>query len=396
MQCFELSNGLKVYVDKRESETVGMAIAIGVGSLYEDPEKRGLSHLIEHMLFKSNEKYSALEISKIIEYSGGEANAFISYDAIIIVAEVLPDVYSRVIDVLYSMYVNNKYLEKEFEDEKHVVLTEVKKYMNNPEDWISYLGLIALFGKSDYGDPCTGYPETLENISLDETLEFKEKHFIAENTVVVLTGAVSNKIIEETLKYFSNVPSGKVYRKKPVRSESREIVEKRDDIDQAYLSFAATTPGYTVPNYIISDYLTFNLTEGATSLPYTKLREERGLVYDFYSEYDLFADLGYLQVTIPGIPLSRLDEVISLTEDILNQIKLGEIESDYFEKRIKYYEYTIKTSYRSMFSRALLEAHTAIKGSIVEPEYFIEKLFLEKLYDSAITSNFIKALILPN
>ena len=65
---------------------------------------------------------------------------------------------------------------------------------------------------------------------------------------------------------------------------------------------------------------------------YTKLREERGLVYDFYSEYDLFADLGYLQVTIPGIPLGKQDEVVSLTEDILNQIKLGEIELNYFKK----------------------------------------------------------------
>jgi len=219
MQYFELSNGLKVYVDKKESEIVGVAVAIGVRSLYEDLEKRGLSHLIEHMLFKSNEKYSTFEISKIIEYSGGEASAFTSYDAIIIVAEVLPDVYSRVIDILYNMYVNSKYVEKEFEDEKRVVLTEVRKYMNNPEDWISYLGLIALFGKSDYGDPCTGYPETLENISLEDALEFKEKYFTAENTVVVLTGAISNEIIEETLKYFNEVPSGKVYRKKPAYSK---------------------------------------------------------------------------------------------------------------------------------------------------------------------------------
>jgi len=101
--------------------------------------------------------------------------------------------------------------------------------------------------------------------------------------------------------------------------------------------------------------------------------------YDFYGEFDAYSETGYAQVVLPGVPVSRLDEVTGLVEEILSEVRRGEVNVNYFLKRRKYYEYTIKVAYRSMFDRAVLEAHTAIKGQLLTPEDFIEGLSIERL-----------------
>ncbi|RLE78214.1 MAG: hypothetical protein DRJ52_10750 [Thermoprotei archaeon] len=395
MEVRVLDNGLKIFIDKRLADTIAIAIAIGIGSLYEEPDKRGITHLVEHMLFKSNRKYTAKEISSIIEFSGGEANAFTSQDSLIIAVEVLPEVVDKAVDILYHMYINEKFLEDEFENEKQVVITEAKKYINNPEEWISYLGLIALFGKSDYGDPCPGYPETLENIGIREAEEFKQKYFTADNTVIVLAGDISDESLRTVSEYFGSLPEGRVKKKKPTVGGCRKIVERREGIDQAYLSYAMKTPGFSPLDYIVLDYLIFNLADGCTSLLYTTLREERGLCYDFYGEFDAYSETGYAQVVLPGVPVSKLDEVTGLVEEILSKVRRGEVDVDYFLKRRKYYEYTIKVAHRSMFDRAVLEAHTAIKGQLLTPEDFIERLSIERLSGNLLGESVV-ALIEPS
>jgi len=147
------------------TKTVALAVGVKIGSIYEPEERRGISHFLEHMMFKSNYKYSAEEINRIVEFSGGIFNAFTSRDMTVYFFEVLKENFEKVFDVFYSMFTNKEYRENEFEKEKLVVLSEIEMYENDPTRRIYDLGPLALFGKSDLGDPIAGYRETVQSIT---------------------------------------------------------------------------------------------------------------------------------------------------------------------------------------------------------------------------------------
>ena len=174
-QRVELENGLKLFIEQTNDDTIAIAIGVKIGSIFERSDIRGISHLLEHMMFKSNRKYDYREISSIFELLGGDFNAFSARDKTVYYAEVLKGNFPKVVDVLYHMFINDRYREDEFNKEKSVVLSEIRSTKSDPESWIWTLGPLSLYGKSDLGDPIMGYEETLANIGKAELEEFKAR-----------------------------------------------------------------------------------------------------------------------------------------------------------------------------------------------------------------------------
>ena len=209
-----LDNGLTLYTLRiPDASTVGIAIGVKIGSVYEPKDKRGISHFLEHMMFKSNHKYDAEQINMGLELNGGIVNAFTSTYLTCYIVEVIPEGFPKVLDILYSMFENEKYKETEFNNEKKVVLSELEIYNNDPEKRMSELIPKAVFGESDYGDPITGYRETVESISKEDLEEFKAKYYTPKNMFILLEGDFSEKHIELVEKYFSNLEEKEVSKK---------------------------------------------------------------------------------------------------------------------------------------------------------------------------------------
>ncbi|MEM4571562.1 MAG: pitrilysin family protein, partial [Nanopusillaceae archaeon] len=221
-----LDNGLELYsVPIEGTNTIGIAILINVGSIYEEPQYRGISHFLEHMMFKSNKKYSYEQIDLGLELNGGIANGFTSTEYTEYFIECTKKGLENIVDIFYSMFENENYREEEFENEKRVIISELEKEENTPEGRLANLIKKSVFGDSDYGENVGGNEKTIKNITKEILEEFKAKYYTPKNMIIFLEGNVTEKDIDLVRKYFSKLEGDKPKFKKPSIEHGRNILE---------------------------------------------------------------------------------------------------------------------------------------------------------------------------
>ncbi len=237
MKSSVLDNGIVLHLDHvKQARTLGLGVAVGIGSIYEQKNKRGISHLLEHMLFKSNKKYSCKQIAQGLEMNGGMGNALTSTMATCYVFEFIPKSFEKIADIVFHMLANESYKQKEFESEKKVVLTEIERALNDPESRLWDLSLQALYGESDYGDPVQGFRETVQNIEKHEVEEYKARFYSPANMHIVLSGNFSQKHVQAAKKIFGRLEGGRAKKKKPKKSKGKNIAVKLPTNNQIYYS----------------------------------------------------------------------------------------------------------------------------------------------------------------
>ncbi len=375
-----LENGLRIYIDKYQSDTISIAILVHIGSIYEEPRYRGVSHFVEHMLFKSNKKYSSKDILRVIELSGGYINAFVDRKATTIVAEILSEAYDKLIDVLYNIYVNDEFSEKEFEAERNIILSEISEHKNTPSSWISNLLLLSLYGDSDLGAPIAGTHETVNNITREYAEEFKRRYYVPSNTEIILCGPVNRDKLEALIDIFSKLEDNKTILKKPSRSYKGLIIDEREDIDKAYygMIFEVDTKGITPSNMMILDH---TLSSGTTSILFQEVREARGLSYDYYSEWDWLMDTAYFSISINGVEPDKVSYADNILSSIRGLVVKYLRDKDYEEGRKRFYKYATRVKHISGFDRAWLTA------SLISNKLYVT---IEDLLDKTISSNWLE------
>jgi len=325
----ELDNGIPLYKIKiPDAKTIGISINVKIGSIYEDKDKRGISHFLEHMMFKSNKKYTSQQISMGLELNGGICNAFTSNILTSYFVEVIPQGFEKVVDILYSMFENDKFDEKEFELEKKVVLTEIERYENNPEDLMDRLIPKSVFGESDYGEPISGYRETVESISKQDLEEFKNKFYKSNEMFIIIEGNFKQKHVKILNKYFSKLDGGKVKKKEPSISEGKDIIITHDTKNQIYFSKNHVI-NINKRNYHLPFAFSEIVSGGISSLTFNTIREKFGIGYSVYFEPTyIFEDKLILSLAIPGFEKEK--------ESLLEKA-IKEFENSIFDKNLEKY-----------------------------------------------------------
>ncbi|MGQ4892473.1 MAG: M16 family metallopeptidase [Candidatus Njordarchaeia archaeon] len=341
----ELDNGLKIYFKREETKNIGLSIGVGIGSAYEVSSKRGISHLLEHMLFKSNRKYTAREMSKIIEFAGGDWNATTYWNTTILYTEILSKNLKKVLDVIYHVLTNDRYKEEEFNNEKNVVLTEIETTMSDPIARTYMLCPKTVFGESDLGSPIMGTKETVESITLDDLLDFKERYYKANNMITVLVGGFSRENFEEIKRVLGKLEEAKISKKKPSKGRSRSIVDVMDVGDQCYLCYAWETRRECLYEIIMMESI---LVMGTYNILFHELREKRGIGYNFGFISDFIEDTGYAGIVVEGLKCSRKKETEELLTDILNNLKHNGVDKSLIEGKKNYLRF-IREKFRSFY-----------------------------------------------
>ncbi len=362
----EAGNGAVLLVDRvPREETVAFAVGFRAGSALEPREKRGLAHLTEHMLFRSNERYTYREIDEAFELSGGDANAYTSRDLVTIVFESLPESFPRLLEVLRWMLLGRRVVREEFEMEKSVVLQEIAEAESNPRERIYDLAFTALYGRSDLGDPIHGYRETVEALEPRDVVWFKECFFAARGAIAVLSGAVTDEMVGEALRLLEQLPEEPCMQRTPSREPPRDMREESREAQQAYLALALEVGGPDERNAAAR----FMLGEGATSLVFERLRSERGLVYSHGVLYDPTPWTKTLVVVLEGVDPGRLDEAREALLDTLEA--LNNLDPGYAEGRKRYFRFTYRASKVTPWTRALTTLYLAARG---KPQTYEERL----------------------
>ena len=280
-----LPNGIRVMTEEMPGVySVTAGIWAGIGSAYETPEVAGVSHFLEHMLFKGTEKRTYTEIAEIMERVGGQMNAFTSKEYTCFYVKCLSENLDLGLDVLSDMYLNSVFLEEEYNKEKGVILEEINMYEDSPEDMVADLFNSVIMPNHVYGRPIIGTTESVSAMTRDDIAAYHKKAYVADQTTVVVAGNVKHADVMKAAEKYLGGHKGSW--QKPALTEPKYAAGSgftNKDIEQVHLMMGFPgCSGLDDDHYAIS-IMTYVLGGGMCSRLFQEVREKRGLTYSVYS-----------------------------------------------------------------------------------------------------------------
>lgn len=317
----QLKNGIQVVYKCLEGyESVTLGVWVKTGSAYESSDQSGVSHFIEHMLFKGTEHRSAQKIALEMDAIGAEINAFTTKESTCFYTKTLSEDLERAIDVLSDMFIHPLFDEKSLGLEKNVILDEINMYEDSPDELVADLLNNVTFKDHALSMPILGTHDSVNAITVDLLRLYFNTHYRTDNMVIAVAGKfIPEKLLNLLEQYFSEMPSrsGVALGLSPavlnwgVASKKKEIEQIQVSIDFPGIAFD------DVLNYDMS--LLSNVFGGSgSSRLFQTIREERGLSYGIYSEPTFYDNVGTLNISF-GTSKRHLKEIFKL---ILEQIHL--------------------------------------------------------------------------
>ncbi len=326
-------NGVRlVYESIPYLRSVSIGVWVGTGSRCENELNNGISHFIEHMLFKGTEKRTSKDIAQSIEGIGGQLNAFTGKECTCYYAKTLDENIGIAVDVLADIFFNSRLNPGDVDTEKKVIFEEISMYEDTPDDLVHDILSRNMWKGDSLGLPILGTARCLEKMDYNVLREFINKNYLPDNTVISVAGNFNEHMLLELIeKYFGNWQSD-------IKSEKTDWLSKyikgvnikQKDIEQVHLCMGFE--GVRHGSEELYDLLTVNNIFGGTmsSKLFQRIREEYGLVYSVYSYPSSYRGAGMYTIYAGMNPL-HLKKVISLiikeVKDILNNgIKREELQ----------------------------------------------------------------------
>ena len=292
-------SGLRLIVKKIDGVlSVSMGVLAGTGSCFETQAENGISHFIEHMMFKGTERRTAFEISDAMDRIGAQVNAFTSKDITCYYAKSTTDHAGEAFEVLSDFVLRSVFPEEEMEREKGVVLEEIAMTEDTPDDLCLDILAEAYFGNDGYGRPILGPAENVKNFTRQNLFDYIAERYSPENLVISFAGNIDpNNAADLVEKYFESALRRRKFtgRKKPLGFAHKSLY-KTKDIEQAHIAFAY--PSLAREDPLADAALVANavLGGGMSSRLFQRVREQMGLAYTVYSYISSFTEGGILTV----------------------------------------------------------------------------------------------------
>jgi predicted Zn-dependent peptidase len=320
-QISTLANGMRVVTTPvPTAQSVSVNAFVGIGSRGEAPRTNGLSHYMEHMLFKGTDRRpDAIIIAEAIEGAGGVLNAYTSKELTCYWNQVPFDKLGQAMDVLADMYRNSKLEQVEIDRERTVVQQEIRRAFDQPGAWASELLSRATFGDQPIGWPIAGTIETVEAMQRDDFVQHVATYYVPSNTVLSVAGnTIHDEVMALAEEHFGGIEDRPTPEPPPARdnlSNEPVIVEKRE-IAQCNIGIAAYAAGRKDPDRYAIQVMNTILGRGMSSRLFKEVREKRGLAYSVGSGVSRFNDTGVLSISA-GVTLEHLEEATSVIRDEL-------------------------------------------------------------------------------
>lgn len=327
---FTLQNGLKVvYENINTIKTISVGVWIGSGSFYENNKNNGISHFIEHILFKGTENRTAKEIATEIEAIGGQINAFTAKEYTCYYVRVLDSFLEKALDILSDLILHPILKEEDIEKEKSVIKEEINMGKEDPEE-ILFNELNNLIWKgSSLSYPIAGTLKTVESINKTLILDHMKKYYIPNNTVIAVAGNFDeDNLINLINKYFINWEYSNLCNNNKNILFNKGIKIKNKKIDQTQLCLAFEGIGQSNLDVYKLILVSNILGGGMSSRLFQKIREELGLVYSINSFLSTYKNTGAFLI-YAGMNPKNLQKVYELIiNELENLIRLGVTEDE--------------------------------------------------------------------
>jgi predicted Zn-dependent peptidase len=322
-----LDNGLRVITGAMShSRSVCLVILVGTGSCYESKEEAGISHFVEHLLFKGTERRpTAKEISEDIEGVGGIINGGTDKEMTIFWCKVASPHFSIALDVLSDLLLNSRFDNKDIEQERQVIMEEIHMNLDIPQQRVSMLIDELLWPEQPLGREVSGYKETVSSITREQLLNYVARRYMPNNTVLSIAGNIQHEqALAQIEPLFSKWVDGKLmtdYITNDKQREARLRIEPKD-IEQAHLCLAVHGFSHSHPQRFTIDLLNTVLGGGMSSRLFTEIRENRGLAYDIHSYTEHFLKSGSFAI-YAGVDPQKVEIALAAILEEVSKIKQG-------------------------------------------------------------------------
>ncbi len=313
-------NGLRLVVDKIEGLfSVSAGVLVKTGSANESPEENGISHFIEHTLFKGTETRTAFEISDCIDRIGAQINAFTSKELTCYYTKSTKDHMQKSLEVLSDIFFNSVFDKKELEKEKGVVIEEINMSEDAPEELcLDYLAK-SYYGESGLGQTILGPIKNIKAFTREDIKRYMDKYYTADNVVISLAGNVEFDQAERLVELlfadkFVNKKSAKQVIAMPAESKN---LYKSKRIEQSHIGIAMKGVSIKEDQNDVFAIANTILGGGMSSRLFQKIREELGLAYSVYSYPSRYKDSGVIEI-YAGVNTNLRDYAV---EAIVNEVK---------------------------------------------------------------------------
>jgi len=313
-----LDNGIRIVSEKIPAvRSAAVGIWIETGARHEMPHLSGISHFVEHMLFKGTQTRDARTIAKTIDSVGGVLNGFTSREYTCFYAKVLAEKLPLAIDLLADIVQNPIFDPEELEKERRVILQEIGMVEDSPDELIYDLFSKTFWQEHPLGNSITGSAETIESLTRDDLCAFMAERYRGEGIVVVAAGDVDHRqVVELIAAAFSTIPATLPEISTLLPDYRRHLQLGEKDLEQVHICLGTRFLPQNHPNRFAAYLLNMILGGGMSSRLFQSIRENLGLAYSVYSSVDAYADAGALVVYAAVAPANARQAVAEILKEL--------------------------------------------------------------------------------
>ena len=323
-----LPNGLEILTIKKDTQISSINIGIKVGALYENISQKGISHFIEHMVFKGTEKRNFQTLNDELEALGGEYNAYTDFTSTVYSISCLEEEIANGIEILSDMVTSSVFSQEEIEKERGVILAEIRTSKDSVEDFSFKRVNEVAFKKGALRFDVAGVEKNVKKFNHKDLYEYYKKYYIPNNSVITMVSSLEHEdAVKKIEEYFGNWKRGEVTPLK-VKDEVNiqdKVVTVKENIELNTIIYLYTfydlDKVYELPLRILNH----RLGESSNSLLFREVRENRGLAYDIYSHLDVTNHVKTLYI-YTAVDEEDIDSAIEAIDETLEGIKSGNIE----------------------------------------------------------------------
>lgn len=374
-----LANKLRlITIPMPDNPAVTVFVMVEAGSKYETKANNGISHFLEHMVFKGTTKRpKASDISRELDSIGAHYNAFTSQEFTGYYAKADKKHLNTILDIISDLYTDPIFDEKEMQKEKGVIVEEIRMYNDLPQRKVMDEFLSLLYSDQPAGWNIAGTEDSVRSFTREQLVKYRNEHYVSGATTIVVAGSFDeNKIKDKVEKYFSNISNS-------AKSPKLSVVETQNkpmshslfkETDQTHLVIGFRTFPIKDDRIATVQVLATILGRGMSSRLFTKMRDELGICYYVKADHDAMTDHGVLSI-VAGVDNTRVEQAIAGILEECKRFKQDLVPADELKKAKDYIAGTTFLELETSDARAEFAGfQEAVKGELEHPDQLIVKI----------------------
>ena len=384
-----LANGVRILTQQvSHVRSVALGIWVDVGSRDESDDTAGISHYIEHMMFKGTENRTAKQIAEELDAVGGQLNAFTTKEYTCYYAKVLDEHFDLAVDVLTDMLFHSKIAEQDVEREKNVILEEIKMYEDAPDELVHDMFAKTIWSGHALGRPIIGTMETVSSFNYLDLRKYLEQYYTPNRIVVSVAGNVTHQqVLEKLTPILAKLSGNQVTRQLELPSPAAEVNCRSKETEQVHMVIGA--PGLCLghEDVYIAQAVNTILGGGLSSRLFQEIREQRGLVYTVYSYHSSYYDTGIFGV-YAGLSKQNVNQAMELIFKEINDIKRNGVTKEELQRAKDQLKGNLLLSMESVNTHmSRLGKSELYLGRVYSPEEIVERLNKVTVEDTVRVAN---------